>query len=141
MQFYFDYYFKTLSKYGKLHCHPLILSRPTKIKLSEINLEEAPIDPAFAASCLNVSLHLLSTLADLWRELPCVWQLFQFLNEQLLNSLPTGDLHEEVLKNLDVLKEKLSVLKGESRERKGPGLVPKKPVTMLKLYEPEIEDE
>ena len=104
-------------------------------------MEEAPIDPAFAASCLNVSLQLLSTLADLWRELPCVWQLFQFLNEQLLNSLPTGDLHEEVLKNLDVLKEKLSVLKGESRERKGPGLVPKKPVTMLKLYEPEIEDE
>jgi hypothetical protein len=55
--------------------------------------------------------------------------------------LPTGDLHEEVLKNLDLLKEKLLVLKGESRERKGPGLVPKKPVTMLKLYEPEIEDE
>jgi len=34
--FHSDYYFKTLSKYGKLHCHPLIVAsfsnRPVKIK-------------------------------------------------------------------------------------------------------------
>lgn len=50
-------------------------------------------------------------------------------------------LHEAVRKNVEILAGKISVLKSESRDRKGAALIPKQPVKMLKLYDPEIEDE
>lgn len=118
--------------------HP---AEPKKIKLSEINQEENELDQAFSSSCLNVTIQLLIKLTNLWKESPSAWQMFQFLSENLLTKLPLKKQHETVRKNIETLKEKLAVLKSESRERKGPGLVPKKPVTMLKLYDPEIEDE
>ena len=99
------------------------------------------MDQAFSSTCLNVSIELLIKLTDLWKESPSAWQMFQFLSDKLLTKLLLKKQHETVRKNIKLLKEKLSVLKSESRERKGPGLVPKKPVTMLKLYDPEIEDE
>jgi hypothetical protein len=86
-------------------------------------------------------LKIDSRLTELWREAPSAYQMFQFLSEKLLTALPTDRLHPDVRKNVDTLSEKVSVLKSESQSRKGPSLVPKKPVTMLKLYEPEIEDE
>ena len=107
--------------------------------MSEINQEGGELDSAFASSSLNIALQLLIRLTDLWRESPSAWQMFQFLDEKLLNKLPVKKIHCATVKNVDALKEKLSVLKCESKDRKGTALIPKKPVTMLKLYEPEIE--
>ena len=114
---------------------------PGKLKLSELNIDDIGIDEAFAASALNASLSLLIRLADLWRQTAAGFQVFQFLSEKLLPSLSTQKLHTSIRKKVDDLQEKISVLRTESRSQKGSSLVPKKPVTMLKLYEPEIEDE
>ncbi len=113
---------------------------PIKIKMSEINNEGTELDNGFASSSLNTALQLLIRLADLWRESPSAWQMFQFLDEKLLSKLPVKKIHCTVVKNVDTLKEKLAALKCESKDRKGAALIPKKAVTMLKLYEPEIED-
>ena len=114
---------------------------PAAVKLSEVNLEGADIDATFSCSVLNVSLTLLSRLADLWRETASAFQIFKFLSEKLIPVLPMKKLHEAVRKNVELLAGKISVLKSESRDRKGAALIPKQPVKMLKLYDPEIEDE
>ena len=109
--------------------------------LSEINVADVDIDQTFAASVLNVSLSLLVRLADIWRQTAVAFQIFQFLSEKLLPALPASKLHSSIRQKLDELRDKISVLRTESRGQKGSSIVPKKPVTMLKLYEPEIEDE
>ena len=141
--------FKPIGKESTLFCDTFsngTVAPSSKLNLSNLVRERAndaeKINEIFSITCLNSAIGMLIDLADLWRELPAARQIFSRLHFQLLPKLPLEKLHpvlnekvkvlldklQDIMTSTDVLK-KLSVAK--QRE---------KPITMLKLYEPEIED-
>ncbi len=102
---------------------------------------EEVIDGEFAASCIHTSLNLIIKLSDSWREMPSAWQIFQPLSEKFLPLLPIKKMGSSTRQLVTALKDLLGLMKSESKGKKGSSILPRKPVSMLKLYEPEIDDE
>ena len=107
-----------------------------------VNDNEKEITESFSASCLNSALRMLIKLADIWKELPSAKLIFADLKNQLLTKLATEKLHPTINRNIDILSSKLEIIMSETEVAKKLSLSKQreKPVTMLKLYEPEIED-
>lgn len=99
------------------------------------------IDSNFASSCIHATLNLMIKLCNSWREMPSAWQIFQLLSEKFLPLLPLKKLDASTRLLVTALKDLLGLMKSESKEKKGSSILPKKPVSMLKLYDPEIDDE
>jgi len=114
---------------------------PSSIKITEVNTCDVDMDGDFAASCIHTSLNLLVNLTSCWSEFPAAWQIFQLLSKKFLPLLSIKSLHVSTRALIKTLKVQLDQLQLESKERKGSTVLPKEPISMLKLYDPEVEDE
>ena len=102
-------------------------------------VELTKMDGHFAASALYTSLQLLKEATELWKDLPASKAIFRRLYKKL-EALPVTKLHQKVKDALVGVSDAVkSVLERQGQPK--PVVAAKKPVSMLKLYEPEIEDE
>ena len=106
-------------------------------------VEVLKIDSSYAASVLHTTLKLLIQAAQLWKDLSASKPIFHRLARKL-ESLPTEKLHPKIKE----VHDQLSIAVQAIMNRKGPNVSPskssgvaQKQVTMLRLYEPEIDDE
>jgi len=119
---------------------------PERLQLRETTDDEVEvlkIDSSYAASVLHTTLKLLSQAAQLWKDLSAAKPIFRRLARKL-ESLPTEKLHPMIKE----VHDQLSITVQDIMNRKGPNVSPskssgvaQKQVTMLRLYEPEIDDD
>ena len=102
-------------------------------------VELTKMDGLFAASALYTSLRLLKEATELWKDVPASKAIFRRLHKKL-EALPVTRLNQKIKDALgDVSDAVKFVLERQGQPK--PVAAAKKPVSMLKLYEPEIEDE
>ena len=115
---------------------------PGKMQFKETTNDEDDSQPdgAFAASALHASLQLLTELAGLWKELPAAKAMFGRLAKKL--ALLPAKLHSDIADAAERLRREIeSIPAAPATTALSKVAALKKPTTMLKLYEPEIEDE
>ena len=138
--------FKPIGKDSTLFCDTFHSESipPSNLKLSDmsINDNEKDITESFSVSCLNSALKMLIKLTDIWKELPSSKSIFADLKYRLLPKLAIAKLHQTIKRNIEILSSKLELIMNDTEVAKKLSLSKQreKPVTMLKLYEPELED-
>lgn len=138
--------FKPIGKESTLFCDTFNSDSvaPVPLKLSDMVMgnSEKAITESFSISCLNSALKMLIQLADVWKELPSAKNIFADIKYRLIPKLPIERLHSIVRSNVELLSCKLESIMSDTEVTKKLSLAKQreKPVTMLKLYEPELED-
>ena len=117
---------------------------PEKLKLSDTVMikDEGNVSESFSVTCLYSALGMLLQLAELWKELPSSKQIFSRLKNELLPNIPMDRLNCDIKERIEKLVGSLEAIMNDTEVAKRLSLAKEreKPVTMLKLYEPEFED-
>ena len=137
--------FKPIGKESTLFCD--IFSNgnvsPNKLKLQDMIVDdEVELVESFSITCLYSTLCMLNRLAELWKELSSSKQIFARLNSELLPKLPIENLHPMIKKQKELLSRKLELIMNDTEVARKLSIAKQreKPVTMLKLYEPDFEE-
>ena len=138
--------FKPIGKESTTFCDTFNSEKipPNQLKLSDTisNKGVTAITEAFSVSCLNATLKMLIKLADIWKGLPSSKNIFSNIKNEIIPKLPVDKLHPTIKKNIEILVSKLEMIMSDTEVARKLSLAKEreKPVTMLKLYEPELED-
>ena len=137
--------FRPVGKESTLLCDQFTKENitPNHLKLVDICITSSEeIDEVFSITCLYSALGMLIRLADMWKELPSSKIIFARLKFELLPKLPIEKLHESVKEQVTTLSHKLELIMKDTEVMRKLSLAKQieKPVTMLKLYEPDLED-
>ena len=138
--------FKPVGKESTLFCDTFNSDKvqPKQLKLSDTVAGSCskPITNAFSVTCLNVALKMLIELADIWKGLPSSKHIFADIKHEIIPKLPVDKLHSDIRSKIDTLSSKLESIMTDTEVTRKLSIAKQreKPITMLKLYEPELED-
>ena len=113
--------------------------KPRKLWYADFE-STSPLDEEFAASVLHASLNLLTHLVTLWAGLSSAAEIFHRLRHQLLPRLPLDQLHEDLRGKCQRLQRDMEVNIEPNVTRSHTVPQRKKEITILKLYDPELDD-
>ena len=113
--------------------------QPGKLKYKDCISKET-LDEKFAATILNTSLELLNQTLQFWKIFPSSTEIVHRLKEEFLPKIPVEHFHSTIQSNVTKLKSTLSEFESKiSRSHTIPKR--KKEIKMLRLYDPELEEQ
>ena len=98
------------------------------------------MDEKFAATILNTSLELLNQTLQCWNHFPSSVEIVHRLKEEFLPKIQVENFHSSIQTNVTKLKSILILFEPNiSRSHTIPKR--KKEIKMLRLYDPELEEQ
>ena len=98
------------------------------------------LDEKFAAAILNTSLELLNQTLQFWNKFPSSAEIVHRLKEEFLPKISFESFHSSIQANITKLKSTLGEFESKiSRSHTIPKR--KKEIKMLRLYDPELEEQ
>ena len=136
--------FKVIGKDSELLNHKDITTKiaPTKLKWSDSMIanddddDENEIDAQFCVNCCSIAVGLINELIDLWYNLSACKEIFE-ITSNLLEKLPNDKFHPDLQESVQNLIQKISLIPSTKK----PIIKQQQKPKILRLYEPEVEDE
>ena len=113
--------------------------QPGKLKYQDC-ISKENLDEKFAATILNTSLELLNQTLQFWNKFPSSAEIVHRLKEEFLPKISFESFHSSIQANVTKLKSTLGEFESKiSRSHTIPKR--KKEIKMLRLYDPELEEQ
>lgn len=119
-----------------------VSSKPGKLRYQDC-ISSSEIDGVFASTALQTSLDLLKHVTELWSGLPSGPEIISRLNNEFLPKLLETKkcLHQDIVHKINRLSDELAKVSGTTiTNRSHTEPKRKKEIKILRLYDPELEE-